>query len=231
MSHRRSIDHLGRSPRRRRARGPAAAAAASTTRRRPTRSGSTKPKRPVPHAQGLQAAKKSRLPRRSRPPSTRRRPATRSRSPHGTYRESVKITGAKKRYLQAHRRPEGPDEGHARRQGRSRAKAAERRQVNGADQVTVNGFSAQNYKANGFFVVNVTGYTLTNLVATSSASTASTPSTPWAARSPTPRPRGTTTRASTSARRRRRPSRCARSSRTSSPTATCSAGRARTCAT
>ena len=43
--------------------------------------------------------------------------------------------------------------------------------------------------------------------------------------------RGTTTRASTSARRRRRPSRCARSSRTSSPTATCSAARARTCAT
>ena len=37
--------------------------------------------------------------------------------------------------------------------------------VNGADQVTINGFKARDYKANGFFVVNVVGYKLTNLAA------------------------------------------------------------------
>ena len=37
--------------------------------------------------------------------------------------------------------------------------------VNGADQVTINGFMARNYKANGFFVANDVGYKLTNLVA------------------------------------------------------------------
>jgi len=38
-------------------------------------------------------------------------------------------------------------------------------QINGASGVTVNGFMAQNFRANGFFAVNVTGYLLTNLVA------------------------------------------------------------------
>jgi hypothetical protein len=37
--------------------------------------------------------------------------------------------------------------------------------INNADRVTVNGFYARNFRANGFFVVNVVGYTLTNLVA------------------------------------------------------------------
>ena len=38
-------------------------------------------------------------------------------------------------------------------------------QVNGADQVTVRGFTAQHYKANGFFFVNVDGYTARDLQA------------------------------------------------------------------
>ena len=37
--------------------------------------------------------------------------------------------------------------------------------VNGADEVTVRGFKAQNYKANGFFFVNVVGYTARDLIA------------------------------------------------------------------
>ena len=55
-------------------------------------------------------------------------------------------------------------------------------QINGADDVTVNGFKAQHYSANGFFVVNVDGYTSTNLIAAKPACTASTPSTRSAAR-------------------------------------------------
>jgi hypothetical protein len=38
--------------------------------------------------------------------------------------------------------------------------------VNGANQVTVNGFTVRHYNGNGVFVVNVDGYKLTNLVAT-----------------------------------------------------------------
>jgi hypothetical protein len=37
--------------------------------------------------------------------------------------------------------------------------------INNADGVTVNGFTARNYKGNGFFVVHADGYKLTNLVA------------------------------------------------------------------
>jgi hypothetical protein len=40
--------------------------------------------------------------------------------------------------------------------------------VNAADQVTIDGFMARNYRANGFFVTNAVGYTLTNLVAAKS---------------------------------------------------------------
>ena len=40
--------------------------------------------------------------------------------------------------------------------------------VNGADQVTIDGFTARNYKANGFFVANAVGYKLTHLVAAKS---------------------------------------------------------------
>ena len=38
--------------------------------------------------------------------------------------------------------------------------------VDGANQVTINGFTAKHYNGNGFFVVNVTGYTLNHLNAT-----------------------------------------------------------------
>ena len=50
--------------------------------------------------------------------------------------------------------------------GVSNAKAQNAFKVNGADQVTIDGFSAKGFKANGFFVVNVTGYRLTHLIAT-----------------------------------------------------------------
>ena len=37
--------------------------------------------------------------------------------------------------------------------------------VNGADEVTVDGFMARGYKANGFFFTNVNGYTMNHLIA------------------------------------------------------------------
>ena len=61
--------------------------------------------------------------------------------------------------------------------------------VNGADEVTVRGFKATHYKANGFFFVNVVGYTRARPDRRRRpASTASTRSTPRAARCATPRP-------------------------------------------
>ncbi len=79
----------------------------------------------------------------------------------GVYREAVTIGGRKKRYLRL--------VGDPRRPGRVRLEGGGKRQnaffVNGADQVTINGFSARRYRANGFFVVNAVGYRLTNLVA------------------------------------------------------------------
>ena len=37
--------------------------------------------------------------------------------------------------------------------------------MNDVDDVTIRGFKAKNYKANGFFLTNVTGYLLKNLIA------------------------------------------------------------------
>ena len=37
--------------------------------------------------------------------------------------------------------------------------------VNGADEVTIRGFKAQNYRANGFFLTNVVGYTVRDVIA------------------------------------------------------------------
>jgi hypothetical protein len=79
----------------------------------------------------------------------------------GVYRESVTIRGAKKRYLRI--------VGDRKRPRRVVLEGSGKKQngffVNGADQVTIDGFMARNYKANGFFVVNNVGYKLTNLVA------------------------------------------------------------------
>ncbi len=104
-------------------------------------------------------------------------------------------------------------------------------QINGAVNVTVNGFTAQHYTANGFFAVNTKNYTFTNLKAflvgvygiyafNSVGGTMTDSEAAWNSDSgfyigQTP-PQA---------------SRSARSSATSSPTATSWAGRARTCAT
>ena len=82
----------------------------------------------------------------------------------GVYKESVTISGAKKRYLRI-----VGDRKHPRRVV---LEGGNRKQngffVNAADEVTIDGFMARNYKANGFFVVNNVGYTLAHLVAAKS---------------------------------------------------------------
>ena len=79
----------------------------------------------------------------------------------GVYREAVTISGRSKRYLRI--------VGDRRRPRRVVLDGSGRKQngfyVNGADQVTIDGFLARDYRANGFFVVNAVGYELTNLVA------------------------------------------------------------------
>jgi Right handed beta helix region len=79
----------------------------------------------------------------------------------GTYREAITISGRKKSYLKLVGTPKAP--------GRVVLEGGDKKPngvlVNGADQVTVRGFKAQNYTSNGFFFVNVVGYTARNLVA------------------------------------------------------------------
>ena len=79
----------------------------------------------------------------------------------GTYRESVLISGKKKRYLRIVGNPKKP----AKVLLDGRNKKQNGFFVNEADQVTIDGFTARDYKANGFFVTNAVGYKLTNLVA------------------------------------------------------------------
>ena len=81
---------------------------------------------------------------------------------NGTYREAVKVNGTKKRYLQLIGNRQAPEE------GRCCAPAGNMQNgifVNGADEVTVDGFMARDYKANGFFFTNLTGYTMNHLIA------------------------------------------------------------------
>ena len=79
----------------------------------------------------------------------------------GTYREAVKVRGAKKSYLKLVGNADAP--------GKVVLKGGGGRQngvlVDGADEVTVRGFKARDYAANGFFFVNVVGYTARDLIA------------------------------------------------------------------
>jgi hypothetical protein len=80
---------------------------------------------------------------------------------NGTYREAVQITGAKKRYLKLVGNKAHP----AKVLLRARENMQNGVAVNEADEVTVDGFMARGYKANGFFFTNLTGYTMDHLIA------------------------------------------------------------------
>ncbi len=79
----------------------------------------------------------------------------------GKYRESVSINGRGKSYMKLIGSPSSP--------GKVVLEGGERKRngvlVNGADEVTVRGIRAQNYTSNGFFFVNVVGYTAQDLIA------------------------------------------------------------------
>jgi Right handed beta helix region len=79
----------------------------------------------------------------------------------GTYREAVKLNGARKSYIKLVGNPKHP----ARVVLEGGNKKTNGVLVNGADEVTVRGIKAQNYTSNGFFFVNVVGYTAQNLIA------------------------------------------------------------------
>jgi hypothetical protein len=77
---------------------------------------------------------------------------------HGTYRGQVKISDAKKRYLQIIGDVRHPEKVIVELKGQHGAKAQNGFFILGADQVRIAGFQAQHYKANGFFALNVRGY-------------------------------------------------------------------------
>jgi hypothetical protein len=83
----------------------------------------------------------------------------------GTYREGVTVKGASKRYLKLVGDVAHPGNVLLEGKGLKGAQAQNGVQVDGADQVTVRGMTAQHYKANGFFFVNVNGYTANRLQA------------------------------------------------------------------
>src|SRR6185295_4224786 len=72
---------------------------------------------------------------------------------NGVYREAVKINGKKKRYLRLIGNTKHPK------------KVVLRAKGNMQNDVTVNGFMARDYKSNGFFFTNLTGYTMNHLIA------------------------------------------------------------------
>src|SRR5215207_4653658 len=79
----------------------------------------------------------------------------------GKYKEAVRIKGAKKSYLTLVGNPKNPAKVILEGKGGKQNGVF----VHGADEVTVRGFKAQNYGANGFFFVNVVGYTARDLIA------------------------------------------------------------------
>jgi hypothetical protein len=84
----------------------------------------------------------------------------------GTYREGVTVLGSSKRYLKLVGNPS--DRSKVVLDG-SRGKGVPRQngvRVDGANNVTINGFTAKHYNGNGFYLVNVSGYHLNHLNAT-----------------------------------------------------------------
>ena len=92
------------------------------------------------------------------------RPGDTVRVPPGVYRESVTVS-AKHPRIKLIGSPKNPRKTVIDLAGLKTAKRQNGVMVNGADAVTVKGFYARNYLGNGFFAINVTGYTFTKLVA------------------------------------------------------------------
>jgi hypothetical protein len=85
--------------------------------------------------------------------------------PHGTWKEGVKIAGPKKRYIKLIGDVNHPEKVVLEGKSLKGAAKANGVLINGANEVTVRGFQAQNYNGNGFFVTNAKGYHLNDLIA------------------------------------------------------------------
>jgi Periplasmic copper-binding protein (NosD) len=83
----------------------------------------------------------------------------------GIYKEGLKIQSPSKDRIRLIGDPKNRDEVILEGRGLRGSAAQNGVLINNADRVQVNGFTARNYKGNGFFVVNADGYKLTNLVA------------------------------------------------------------------
>jgi hypothetical protein len=84
---------------------------------------------------------------------------------NGVYHEGVKISGRKKAFLRLIGNRRHPRRVRIDSRGVRGPRAQNGILVNGANQVTIDGFSARNYRGNGFFLINVVGYKLDHLVA------------------------------------------------------------------
>ena len=73
----------------------------------------------------------------------------------------MKINGRKKRYLKLIGNPGKPAKVVLDGSGKKQNGIF----VNDADEVTLNGIKARNYRANGFFFTNLNGYTMNHLIA------------------------------------------------------------------
>lgn len=84
---------------------------------------------------------------------------------NGTYKEGVQIKHKGRKGLKIIGNAKNPEKVVLDGESLKGIKAQNAFIVNGVDNVTINGFRAIHYKGNGFFVINVTGYLLTNLIA------------------------------------------------------------------
>jgi Right handed beta helix region len=140
----------------------APAAASAQTYPEPKDPGKVQPKPKGPHHTFTVCKKKGRCDFRSIQKAVNKAKAGDTvRVRNGVYREAVKISGKKKRYLKVIGNPRKPRKVLLRARGNMQNAFF----VSDADEVTVNGFMARGYKANGFFFVNVNGYTMNHLVA------------------------------------------------------------------
>jgi hypothetical protein len=140
----------------------APAAASAQTYPEPKEPGKVAPKPPRPYATHTVCKKKNRCDFRSIQAAVNAADAGDTiKVRRGVYKEAVRINGRKKRYLKLIGDPRKP--------GRVVLDGGKRKQngiaVNDADEVTVSGFKARHYRANGFFFTNLNGYTMNHLVA------------------------------------------------------------------
>src|SRR5215218_5046638 len=80
---------------------------------------------------------------------------------NGVYREAVKIQGRRKRFLRLVGNPTHPEKVLLRARGNMQNGFW----VDGAGEVTVDGFMTRDYRSNGFFFTNLTGHTMNHLIA------------------------------------------------------------------